>query len=239
MTQSHSDVMPQLQDGVSQANDQAVDLFDVFRDSTYFKASVSENTLASFKADLRYFLKQGGVFPAKPADLARFLEDNAHTRNPRSLRRMLSSLSHLHILKGYEDPTKEAVITKIMKGIFRKHGIPKIKSEYMRYDTLFQLVDYFDSQGESVAAIRDKALILLGFFGAFRRSELASLRWDQMDTSSDEGISIYLGRSKADQSGEGTRVKIPARLGKISPSRWTRHQSGWKSLLTTPPQPLQ
>ena len=66
MTQSHSDVMPQLQEELSQANGQAVDLFDVLRDSTYFKASVSENTLISFKADLRYFLKKGGVFPAKP-----------------------------------------------------------------------------------------------------------------------------------------------------------------------------
>lgn len=193
------------------------DLFDVFRDSKHFEASVSENTKAAIKSDYHFYISRGGVFPALPNDLARFLEDNADARNPRSLRRLLYSLSQLHIESGLEDHTKDPAISKIMKGIFRLHGVPVIKSEYMRLEYLDRLNQLFDSEGDSITAIRDKAIIFLGFYGAFRRSEIASLRWDQLDTSRNEGITIHLNRSKADQIGQGKRVNVPARLADHDP----------------------
>ena len=89
-----------------------------------------------------------------------------------------------------------------MKGIARTHGVPKKQGAATTLNDIDKIVAYIDSQGDSQEAARDRAMILLGLYGAFRRSELVSLRWDQVSFEN-KGIIVTLGRSKTDQEGEG------------------------------------
>jgi integrase len=79
----------------------------------------------------------------------------------------------------------------------------------MTLKDLDKIVAYLDTQSDNLVALRDKALILIGYYGAFRRSELVSLTWEQVRFEG-KGIIIELARSKTDQIGEGASCIIPS-----------------------------
>ena len=104
-----------------------------------------------------------------------------------------------------------------MRGIARLHGKPKQQARALRLADVDRLAEMLSQDG-SLRAVRNRALILVGFFGAFRRSELVSLTWEYIDFVSD-GMIITLARSKTDQTGEGTRCIIPFGNEKRCPVR--------------------
>lgn len=94
-----------------------------------------------------------------------------------------------------------------MRGIARLHGRPKKQAMALRLRDLDQLISYL-KESPSLKNTRDRALLLVGFFGAFRCSELVSLSWEQVSFVG-EGMILTLPRSKTDQTGEGERCVIP------------------------------
>ena len=106
-----------------------------------------------------------------------------------------------------DDPTKAPNVVKIMQGIARLHGVPRKQAAALRLKDLDQMMVHLN-QLPSIINIRNRALLLVGFFGAFRRSELVSLKWDQVSFATD-GIVIKLSRSKTDQTGQGADCVIP------------------------------
>ncbi len=147
------------------------------------------------------------MLPATPERVEEYLRACAAHYNPRTLKRRMTALRQWHTLKGHEDPTTSSMVTKTLRGISRLHGKPKQQAAALRLKDLDQIVAHLKEQS-SLSTIRNCALILVGFFGAFRRSELIALTWEQVQFVSDDMI-ITLNRSKTDQVGEGAQCIIP------------------------------
>lgn len=176
-------------------------------DNPYLHASTSNNTRTAYQADVRHFIRWGGLLPCTPDVILRYLQAHAPTLNPRTLARRLTALKHWHTYQGFADPTTHPAIRKTLVGIKNVHGKPKDKALPLTLAHLSTLCASL-SQSNQLIDSRNRALILLGFFGAFRRSELVNIRWEDI-THVPEGIEILIPRSKTDQGGEGQVCAIP------------------------------
>lgn len=137
----------------------------------------------------------------------RYLHEYAETLNPRTLSRRLTALKHWHDYQGFLDPTLHPLVRKTLTGIQNVHGRPKEKAPAMTMDQLTLLVRHLKQQ-DTLQAYRNNALLQVGFFGAFRRSELANIQWEHI-TFVAEGMEVLIPRSKGDQGGEGQVCAIP------------------------------
>jgi len=173
----------------------------------YIHAATSANTRKAYQADIRHFLQSLRVLPATTESILDYLHDYATTLNPRTLTRRLTALKQWHILQGHPDPTSHPFIHKTLSGIRNTHGKPKNKAPAITLDSLTQIVTHL-KKSHRLIDCRNNALLQLGFFGAFRRSEVVTLTWDNIHFVP-EGIEILLPRSKTDQAGEGQTCAIP------------------------------
>ncbi len=174
---------------------------------TYVQAATADNTRRAYRAGIKHFMEQGNELPATPDMVVNYLKALATSHNPRTLEQRMVHVRQWHRLSGHPDPTQDPVVKKTMRGIARLHGQAKHQALALRLDVLDQLMQYLKEQ-DSLLAIRNRALILVGFFGALRRSELVSLHWEQVEFVK-EGMIITLQRSKTDQVGEGAPCVIP------------------------------
>ena len=166
----------------------------------YITAAISDNTYAAYQSDAARFLDQGHSLPADPDSIQRYLLASAELFNPRTLSRRLVSLGQWHTLQGMPDPTKSPQVAKTMAGISRLHGIPKKQAGAVSLLDLKKMVTFLNKT-TGVRAVRDRAILLVGFFGALRRSEIAVFHCDQIHFVN-EGLVIKLLRSKAEQTEE-------------------------------------
>ena len=176
-------------------------------DNIYVNAATSDNTRRSYQSDIEHFILMGFKLPATPQSIERYLKKCAADYNPRTLLRRLTSLRQWHRLQNIDDPTKSPVVKKTMQGILRLHGKPKKQALALRLSDLDKITAHLKGSNKLID-IRNKALVLVGFFGAFRRSELVSLKWEQVSFVND-GMVITLPRSKTDQVGQGAPIVIP------------------------------
>jgi len=194
----------------------------------YAKNARSKNTEKSYRSDWQDFefwcrSKKLNALPADPHTIAGYLADRAaNTFNDKkgierlqlkvsSLVRRLSSIGLAHRLKGYELDRKHQSIQETLKGIKNTHGVAQVRKEPILVKDLRLIVQAILTEIDgkiSLTGIRDRALLILGFAGAFRRSELVSLEIKDLKLARD-GIIVLLKRSKTDQQGEGREVAIP------------------------------
>jgi site-specific recombinase XerD len=176
----------------------------------YIRASKAENTLRGYQSDWRAFcawceVQQVCPLPASPEVVAAFIAECAARLKVGSVQRRLNAIAEAHKAMGLESPTHNATVRNTMKGIRRTKGVaPAQKTAALTAD-IRTMVDAAD--GGTIGA-RDRALILLGFAGAFRRSELVGLDVDDCAFGKD-GLTVTLRRSKTDQAGAGRKVGIP------------------------------
>ena len=189
------------------------------------KNSKAANTLRAYQADFKDFstfcAKNGlSSIPTEPKILSLYLTHLSVTSKFSTLKRRIASISVIHKMKGHYLDTKHPVIMENLHGIKRIKGsnqkakkpilINELKSiinvidQYISYCGLPELENSKDIRGK----IRDKALILIGFSGGFRRSELVNIDYNDIEFV-DEGVKIFIKRSKTDQSGEGMIKAIP------------------------------
>jgi site-specific recombinase XerD len=180
----------------------------------YVRAARAEATWRAHEADLRHFVtwcEHHGLspLPATPRTVAAYL--SAHVPPALSvstLRRRLAAISVMHQAAGHKDadlPTRAAEVRTVWAGIRRTHGVAPKKVRAARTKVINAFVAPLTSKPIDV---RDRALLLLGFAGALRRSELVGL--DVADiTEDDDGLRVRLRRSKTDQEGEGTTIGLP------------------------------
>jgi len=175
--------------------------------ATYIHAATSDNTRRAYQGDVRHFIEWGGQLPSSPERILQYLQQQANALNPRTLVRRLTAIKQWHITQGFIDPTAHPLIRKTLKGIQHLHGTPKEKALPLRLDILLQLVTWLQQTSTLIHA-RNNALLQVGFFGAFRRSELVGLQWEHIRWVP-EGLEILIPRSKTDQTGEGQICAIP------------------------------
>jgi integrase len=143
--------------------------------------------------------------PATPEAVAAYIADCADRLKVGSVQRRLNAITEAHKAAGLESPTHSAIVANTMKGIRRTLGTaPAQKAAALTAD-IRAMVDAADG---GLIGLRDRALVLLGFAGAFRRSEIVAL--DAADFAfSRDGLTVMLRRSKTDQEGAGRKVGIP------------------------------
>lgn len=171
----------------------------------YLKNGLAENTRRAYAADLRHFEEWGGVIPASEAMVANYLAAQAGKLACATLERRLATLSKLHRMNGLPNPVGSDLVRATMRGIKRKHGVAQRQAKPLMREELFGILD---ALGTSLRDVRDRALLLVGFAGAFRRSELVGINIEDIEWRSD-GVIVCLRSSKTDQLGEGRNVGIP------------------------------
>jgi site-specific recombinase XerD len=176
--------------------------------------SKSENTLRAYQSDYNDFslfcLKNGfQAMPTQPKILALYITHLSSFSKFSTLKRRLASISILHKSKGHYIDTKHPVIMENLMGIKRINGSNQKGKKPLLINDLKVLIKAIDQSKENdKRKIRDKALILIGFSGGFRRSELVDIEFEDIDFVT-EGVKIFVKRSKTDQSGEGMTKAIP------------------------------
>src|SRR3954447_12607789 len=175
----------------------------------YARSSKAANTLRAYESDLRHFgawcERRGLVaFPATAETVAYYLTDHGGTLAVSTLRRRLAAISEAHKAARHPNPTTDPAVRIVWDGVRRRHGKAPVAKEAAVTEVVAALVA---SLGDRLIDVRDRAVVLIGFAGAFRRSELSALDVaDVVETG--EGLRITLARSKTDQEGKGHVVGI-------------------------------
>tara|TARA_Y100000741_G_scaffold280866_1_gene220700 strand:+ start:381 stop:1331 length:951 start_codon:yes stop_codon:yes gene_type:complete len=189
------------------------------------KRSKSQNTLRAYQADFKDFssfcIKNGlSSMPTEPKILALYLTNLSTTSKFSTLKRRIASISVIHKMKGHYLDTKHPIIIENLLGIRRVKGSNQKAKKPLLINDLKEIINNIDQyinysglkeikNTKSIKKkIRDKAIILIGFSGGFRRSELVSIDFEDIEFVK-EGIKIFIKRSKTDQSGEGMIKAIP------------------------------
>jgi site-specific recombinase XerD len=171
----------------------------------FVNQSLSENTKRGYKADLAHFASTGRTIPSTPEIVAEYLAEGVGVCAVATMQRRLAAIAKAHVAMGADDPTKIAIVQATMRGIRRTLGVAQREAKPVLREDLFAMLERMGSRTKD---IRDKALLLLGFAGAFRRSELVGLDIADIEHAR-QGIIITLRRSKTDQTGAGRKIGIP------------------------------
>ncbi len=174
--------------------------------NSFTQAARSESTRRSYAQDMRHF-RANAKFPATPETVAEYLAKFAGALSVATLQHRLIAIHQAHTDMGFDSPVKDKLVKRTMQGIRRTFGVVQRRVRALVKDDLLELMVTVEKQ-KPLKAARDKALILIGFAGAFRRSELVALNVDDI-TRFDHGIELSIRRSKTDQEGEGRTVFIP------------------------------
>jgi integrase len=179
----------------------------------YVRHSLAENTRRAYLADLAHFAAWGGRLPSRPNTVAEYLTDHAGALKTATLVRRLASISKAHRLMGVPSPTGSELVRATLRGIQRREGASQNQAKPFLKDDLFQVLD---TMGTGLKDLRDRALLLIGFAGAFRRSELVGLELADLEFVR-QGLVVHLRRCKTDQTGRGRKVAIPLARGRWCP----------------------
>ena len=177
--------------------------------------SKANNTVRAYKSDFSdfsLFCVQNGFksLPSEPKIVSLYLT-HLSTKDAKisTLKRRLVSIGVIHKLKGHYLDTKHPSIIENIMGIKRRKGSIQISKKPILINYLKQIINVIDEQDKKeIKKLRDRSLILIGFSGGFRRNEIISLDYDDLDFVP-EGLKINLRRSKTDQFGEGFTKALP------------------------------
>lgn len=177
------------------------------------RAAKSENTRRAYKADWQRFIewcagRRLQAMPADPVTVGLFIADVSAGKAglaPSTVKRILAGICAEHRAKGVSLDRRHLAIADVLKGLRRTKRRPVKQANPILPDLLLRLVA---ACGEDLRGLRDRALILLGFAGALRRSELVAIDLEHL-TESKEGYRLTLPWSKTDQEGEGAILGIP------------------------------
>ena len=178
------------------------------------KSSKANNTLRAYKSDFKDFggfcSKHGfDSLPTEPKVVSLYLTHLSKNSKISTLRRRLVSIGMVHKLKGHYLDTKHPIIIENLLGIKRVKGSYQKGKKPILINHLKSIINVIDEQKiDEIKKARDKALLLVGFAGGFRRTELISIDYEDLEFVT-EGVKIIIKRSKTDQFGEGMTKGIP------------------------------
>jgi len=179
------------------------------------KSSKANNTVRAYKSDFNdfgLFCTQNGFksLPSEPKIVSLYLT-HLSTRDIKmsTLKRRLVSIGVIHKLKGHYLDTKHPIIIENIMGIKRRKGSFQKGKKPLLINNLKLIINVIDEfNKEDIKKLRDRSIILMGFSGGFRRNEIVSLDYEDLDFVN-EGLKINLKRSKTDQFGEGSVKGLP------------------------------
>tara|TARA_S200000501_G_scaffold359831_1_gene386213 strand:- start:318 stop:1235 length:918 start_codon:yes stop_codon:yes gene_type:complete len=176
--------------------------------------SKASNTVRAYESDFKDFslfcIKNSlKSLPTEPKVLSIYLTHLSKTCKFSTLKRRIASIKVVHKMKGHYLDSKHPIIMENLLGIKRVKGSYQKAKKPILINELKLIINAIDKfEKKEFKRIRNKSLILIGFSGGFRRSELVNLEYEDLEFVS-EGLKIFIKRSKTDQSGEGSIKAIP------------------------------
>jgi integrase len=177
-------------------SDQAADLL---------RRSIAPASERALRSDLAQFHEWGGTIPASPNMICAYIGDHAGRHAVATIRRRIASISKAHEMAGVPNPCRAEIVKATLRGLRRAHGTAQRQAKPLLRDDLLLVLD---SLGNTMRDHRDRALLLLGFAGGFRRSELVGLDCTDVEAAR-QGLIVTIRRSKTDQDSAGRRLGIP------------------------------
>lgn len=178
----------------------------------FLRAAKAPASLRAYQSDWEHFLgwcveKSLCPLPAHPETVALYLTEFSRLLRPATLSRRLTSINKVHRAAGHPAPARmdDLIVGETLKGIRRLQGTEQSAKQPLFTDDLRRMVQALP---DSLIGLRDRAILLLGFAGAFRRSELALLEAERVQETP-EGLVVRVSRSKTDQEARGREVAIP------------------------------
>jgi integrase len=171
----------------------------------FIQAGIAPATRRAYRSDLDHFLAWGGAMPATDAQIAAYVAAHAATLKVATLTRRLAAISVAHEAQGYASPVRSPLVRATMRGIRRERGVAQRQAKPLLREDLFAVLA---AMGDGLKDARDRALLLIGFAGGFRRSELCAINCINLERVR-QGLIVTLPRSKTDQDGEGRKIGIP------------------------------
>jgi len=177
--------------------------------------SKADNTIRAYKSDFNdfgLFCAQNGFksLPSDPKIVSLYLTQLS-TKNVKisTIKRRLVSIGVIHKFKGHYLDTKHPLIVENLMGIKRRKGSIQKGKKPLLINSLKKIIDVIDNkENENIKKLRDRSIILIGFSGGFRRNEIVSLDYEDLDFV-EEGLKISVKKSKTDQFGEGSVKGLP------------------------------
>jgi integrase len=184
----------------------------------YVHAALAPRTRQAYREDLARFLAWGGRIPSSPEVVAAYLAAHGASHAPATLGRWAVSLGRAHTSQGLADPGRSDLVRATLRGIRRARGVAPRQVAPLERAALLALLAPL---GAGPRDVRDRALLLVGFAAALRRSELVAL------TAADaafgtQGLTLTIRKSKTDQEGQGRQIGIPLAQGPVCPVRALR-----------------
>ena len=176
----------------------------------YVSQAKAANTRRAYAGDWRHFVawcraQLAAPLPAMAETVALYATALAATARTSTIARRMAAISQAHQMAGYPSPTADVRVRTVLGGIRRAKGVaPRVKKPVLVEDLRAMLA----TLPATLGGVRDRALLLVGFGGAFRRSELVALNWEDIEFAT-EGLAVTIRRSKTDPEGQGRRVGIP------------------------------
>jgi integrase len=181
----------------------------------FVRAARAVNTVKAYQSDWRAFesfcrVSELAPLPAAPATVAAYAADAASRLKANTIERHLATISQAHQLAGAPNPVEDKLVRTVLSGIRRVKGTAQKGKQPLSADLLRKMFSAmpFSGMPDDLRSARDRALLLVGFAGAFRRGELVSLRYQDIRFTK-EGVVVTIPHSKTDAEGEGQTVGIP------------------------------
>ncbi len=183
----------------------------------YLMASYAQSTKRAYQCDVARFRRWGGRIPATDVQIAKYLAAHAGKLAYATLQRMLAGIHREHLARGLRSPVRTELVRATMKGIARVYT----RKQRQVRPLLKEHLEAIARRMRGLKGTRDRALLVVGFMGGFRRSELVALDVEDIEFAKG-GMMVRLRRSKTDQEGEGREVPIPKLRGALCALRALR-----------------
>lgn len=193
------------------ATSDAVPIEDLLREAQETaNRAIPPNTLRGYRADWFDFSKwcqrrKLRSLPTSPETICAYLVARARTHKLSSLRRRLTVIGKAHKIRGEPNPVTDERVRKTWRGLRHTKGEAQTRKAPLLVDDLRRMMQALP---ETLAGARDRAIILLGFAGAMRRSEIVALDVTDLELTK-EGFVVWIRRSKTDQTMKGRKIGIP------------------------------
>ncbi|MEO7129053.1 MAG: site-specific integrase [Rhodoferax sp.] len=181
----------------------------------YQASALAPSTQRAYASDLRHFRAWGGRIPATPAMVASYLVAFAGRMKASTLTRHLAAIASAHVALAKPSPTQSATVRSTLRGIRRVHGSSQVQAKPITLPVL-RLITHRHKALSTARNLRDRALLLVGFAGGFRRSELVQITPSDL-VFSRAGVTVTLRRSKTDPQARGRTVALPHAAGSLCP----------------------
>jgi integrase len=172
--------------------------------ATYVNEALAANSKRAYGTDWDHFARWGGAVPAAAEQVASYLAEHAGSLSVATLQRRLVTIAKKHREQGAPDPVAHPLVKATLRGIKRVHGVKQRQATPLNLE---DLIAALQDLGSTPSELRDRALLLLGFAAALRRSELVSLNAEDI-TPVQTGLHVHIRRSKTDPFGAGRVVKL-------------------------------